>query len=113
MLDALRSRFADERRRAVERAVAARDAVVEIVRSRLPPGGRAWLIGSLAWGDFGTRSDVDLVFDGVDPARLVEIETLVARRAEAPVDILSLRDLPASFQDRVYREGIAIHGSRT
>jgi len=27
---------------------------------------RAWLIGTLAWGGFGERSDVDLVLEGLD-----------------------------------------------
>ncbi len=113
MLDALRMRAADERKRAAERASSIREAVIDMVRSRLPPAGRAWLIGSLAWGDFGTRSDVDLVFDGVDPAHLVDVETAVVRGLDVPVDLLSLRELPESFQERVFREGIAIHGSRT
>ncbi len=113
MLDALRVRAADERKRAAERVVSVRAEVIGIVRTLLPPKGRAWLIGSLAWGDFGTRSDVDLVFDGVDPARLVDIETARVRRLDVPVDVLSLSDLPESFQGRVHREGIAIDGSRT
>lgn len=112
-LDALRIRAADERKRATERAALAREAVIEIVRSRLPPEGRAWLIGSLAWGGFGTRSDVDLVFDGVDPARSVDIETAVVRCLDVPVDVLALTELPDSFKARIYREGIAIHGSGT
>lgn len=113
MLDALRIRAADERKRATERAASARAAVIEIVSSRLPPEGRAWLVGSLAWGDFGTRSDIDLVFEGVDPAQLVDIETAVVRRLDVPVDVLSLSELPETFRARVHREGIAIHGSRT
>jgi predicted nucleotidyltransferase len=111
MLETLRRRSQEARRQAAARADAVRAEVVAIVRDRLPVGGRAWLIGSLAWGEFGVRSDVDLVFEGVDAQRLLEIEVAVARAADAAVDVLELGDLPASFRARVEREGRAIHGS--
>ena len=55
----LRQRSADARRAAESRAADVRDRVVALVRAQLPAGGRAWLIGSLACGGFGVRSDVD------------------------------------------------------
>ncbi|HXJ21564.1 MAG TPA: nucleotidyltransferase domain-containing protein [Polyangia bacterium] len=110
MLDTLRRRSAAARVQAAAQAASARAEVLALVRSRLPVGGRAWLIGSLAWGEFGSNSDIGLVFDGVDAGRSVEIETAVARSIGKPVDILSLTDLPASFRARVEGEGMAIHG---
>lgn len=110
MLETLLRRSEAAKREAAAHAAAVRAEVVAIVRDRLPTGGRAWLIGSLAWGEFGVRSDVDLVFDGVDTHHLMEIESAVARAADAPVDVLRLGDLPASFQARVELEGLVIRG---
>jgi predicted nucleotidyltransferase len=76
----------------------------------LPVGARAWLVGSLAWGGFGPRSDVDLVLDGVSAAVATDIELAVARAANAPVDLLDLGDLPGDFRERVLAEGVALHG---
>ena len=53
---------------------------------------------------------MDLVFDDVDTPHLMDIETVVTRAADAPVDVLQLGDLPASFQARVQQEGMVIHG---
>jgi len=111
MLETLLRRAAAERASARARADVLRTEILALVRGHLPAGGRAWLIGSLAWGEFGNGSDVDLVFDGVDPARLVQIETDVARAAGAAVDVLLLDELPASFRARVEREGTSIHGA--
>jgi predicted nucleotidyltransferase len=110
MLETLRRRSAAARTEAVARASSVRTQVLEIVRGQLPAGGRAWLVGSLAWGEFGTRSDVDLVFDGVDANSLLDLEIAVGRAADASVDVLQLCDLSAAFRDRVEREGLAIHG---
>jgi predicted nucleotidyltransferase len=110
MLETLRRRSSDARRVTAARTEVVRRDVVVIVRRGLPAKGRAWLIGSLAWGSFGERSDVDLVFDGVGDDRLTEIEIAIARATACPVDVLQLRELPASFQARVEREGLPLHG---
>ena len=71
---------------------------------------RAWLIGSLAWGGFGERSDVDVVVEGLAREAVAEVQ---ARRAEAlatPVDLLRLEDLPERFGQRVLSEGVLLHG---
>lgn len=109
------TRALDERlkaaREARERHTAElRARVLEIVRAELPPGARAWLIGSLAWGGFGERSDVDLVVSGIGADRLLTIEREVGRAAAAEVELLDLDILPATFRERVLAEGIAIHG---
>ena len=79
------------------------------VRAHLPPGAHAWVVGTLAWGNFGPQSDVDLVLDGVASWLATEIETATARAANAPVDLLMLAELPADFRDRVLSEGVALH----
>lgn len=92
------------------RAVEVRAAVEQKVKTLLPPEGRAWLIGSLAWGGFGERSDVDLVISGVTGSEATLLEDAVGRAAHAEVDLLQFDELPASFRDRVEREGVRIDG---
>lgn len=109
-LRALEERARWRREQRERRAAEIRGRVEAELRSLLPAGGRAWLIGSLAWGGFGERSDVDLVIQGVDAGRLVDIERAVARAAGAEVDVLDLSGLPADFRARVLAEGVEIHG---
>ncbi len=109
--ETLRRRSAEARARAESHARAARERTLEVVKALLPRGARAWLIGSLAWGGFGERSDVDLVLDGVDARASTAIEVAVCRSVLAEVDLLAFASLPASFRARVEREGVAIHGS--
>lgn len=102
---------ARRRRQAREaRAEEVRRRVLEALRRELPPGGEAWLIGSLAWGGFGERSDVDLVLRHVDAAHARVIERSVAAAADAEVELLQLEDLPVNFRARVLAEGIAARG---
>lgn len=75
----------------------------------MPPGGRAWLIGSLAWGGFGPRSDVDLVVSGLSGRDITALESAVAERLGVGVDILVLEDLPPRFRERVEAEGVPLH----
>jgi predicted nucleotidyltransferase len=106
----LRQRSAEAHKRAEFQAAEARERVVAVVRGLLPPGGRAWLIGSLAWGGFGVRSDVDLVLADVDGPQTTAIEIAVCKAVGVEVDLLMLQHLPRSFCERVEREGLAIHG---
>lgn len=108
-LRTLRARSARARLEASERARKLRIAVEALVRSRLPPEGRAWLIGSLAWGDFGERSDVDLVFDQVSAPETAAIEVELSRALGVAVDRLHLGDLSPEFRARVEREGVPLH----
>ena len=81
-----------------------------MVRGLLPPGGRAWLIGSLAWGGFGAQSDIDLVLADVDGPQATTIEVAACKAVGVEVDLLMLQHLPRAFGERVEREGLAIHG---
>ncbi len=76
----------------------------------LPEGGQAWLIGSLAWGGFGERSDIDLVTRGVSGPDATRIEDAITRSTGVGVDLLELEALPPGFRQRVEREGIPLHG---
>ena len=100
-----------------EREARARDAaevlarVSEVARRLLPRKGRAWLIGSLAWGGFGAHSDVDLVLDGVDSDVALALERAVSATANRPVDVLELAELSEGLRGRVELEGLALHGA--
>jgi len=92
------------------RAARIRQAVVRQVRPLLPRGARAWLIGSIAWGGFGERSDIDLVLRGVGGSEATRIEDAVARATGLEVDVLDFEALPSAFQARVTSEGLSIDG---
>lgn len=87
-----------------------RDRVVQCLRQQLAPGMMGWLIGSLAWGGFGERSDVDLVLAGADSTFATNLEMVLTRELEVPVEVLRAEGLPVSFRERVERDGIACHG---
>lgn len=69
---------------------------------------RAWLIGSLAWGHFGVRSDVDVVLEGLAPDRIGAAADRIARRVRTEVDVLRIEDLPDSFIRRVLADGVEL-----
>jgi predicted nucleotidyltransferase len=106
----LRRRSAETRRQAEVRAAEARARALAAIRATLPPGARAWLIGSLAWGGFGVRSDIDVVLSGVTGPQATAVETAVCRAVGAEVDLLTLEHLPPSFRERIEHEGVAVHG---
>jgi predicted nucleotidyltransferase len=99
----------DEARRAAEVCAVAvavlRAALLAFPEGRTP---RAWLIGSLAWGGFGVRSDVDVVVEGLAPRESTELELALVRRLGLPVDLLRFEELPESFRARVQREGVVV-----
>jgi predicted nucleotidyltransferase len=104
----LHKRESDAREQREVRAADARRSVEQIVREQVKPPGQVWLIGSLAWGEFGEHSDVDLVFSEVDRALLLQVEIEVARATGAPVDVLELNQLPVSFRDRIIQTGFRL-----
>jgi predicted nucleotidyltransferase len=79
--------------------------VMEAVQAARASGfcRRVWLFGSFAWGQPGTRSDVDLLVEGCrDPDGLAaDIWRYIGR----PVHVLDLSGAPQSLIERVEREG--------
>ncbi len=71
----------------------------------------AWLIGSLAWGGFGCRSDVDVVVRGADPSRIGALAGRLSNDVEACVDLLRIEDLPDGFRLRVLDQGARLDES--
>lgn len=99
----------DERARASE----VRSGLEKVICQEGQKGrfSRAFLIGSLARGDFGASSDVDVVVEGLDPN---EVGPLYGRLVEAlgtEVDLLRLEELPPAFKQRVEEEGALLHGA--
>lgn len=105
----VRARETRARREAVEQET--RERVLTTLREALPPGATAWLIGSLAWGGFGERSDVDVVVAGLSGAQASRLERVLLRSAGVPVDLLQLEALPESFRERVTSEGVRVDGA--
>jgi predicted nucleotidyltransferase len=68
----------------------------------------AWLVGSLAWGGFGERSDVDVVVRGMGDARVAALWGVLVDTLDASVDVLRLEDLPEDFRRRVLTEGVRL-----
>jgi predicted nucleotidyltransferase len=104
----LREREAADRAAREGRARDLLERTRKVVLSAVLPGQRVWLIGSLAWGGFGERSDVDLVVSPSDSRGLERLERAVAEATGASVDLLLLDDLPQSFRTRVERDGLRI-----
>lgn len=69
------------------------------------PFMRAWLIGTLAWGGFGERSDVDVVVEGLDERDFIPLWDHLTVRLETRVDLMRLEDLEAGFVRRIFDEG--------
>ena len=92
------------------RADATRARLRQGITESLAAGVEAWLIGSLAWGGFGERSDVDVVLRGAPQGHASRLELALTRLVGVPVEVLRLEELPASFRERVEREGIVLHG---
>jgi predicted nucleotidyltransferase len=80
-------------------------ALVSAARAR-GAFGRAWLFGSFAWGQPGSRSDVDLLVDDcAEPDRLA---AEIWRALERPVHVLVATQAPASLVERAQRDGVPL-----
>ncbi len=66
---------------------------------------RVWIIGSLAWGRFGLRSDIDVVVEGAGTEVLVGLSDKLGEATGRSVDVLAFEKLTPAFQSRVLAEG--------
>jgi predicted nucleotidyltransferase len=91
---------------------------VESLRQRLPSvskllrrqygARRVVLFGSLAWGGFHEGSDVDIAVEGVSDSDAGVAMADASTAAQRLVEIFRLEDLPASFRQRVLRDGLSL-----
>ncbi len=106
----LQRRAAAVRAARLAHAEATRARLQQGIAENLTDGVDAWLIGSLAWGGFGERSDIDVVLRGAPPGHASRLELALTRFVGVPVEVLRLEDLPGSFRERIERDGIRLHG---
>lgn len=69
---------------------------------------RAWLIGSLAGGNFGRHSDVDVVVEGTRGDVRAELWAQWSKALDAPLDLLRYEELDDAFRARVINEGLLL-----
>lgn len=87
---------------------AARDAVVDLLRQRIPSLAAVWFFGSRASGDAGPESDLDVAFLADDPPGAVAIWDLSGElqdRVGVEVDLVDLRGATTVFQYQVVTKG--------
>ena len=105
------ARIEARREAARERADGLRARAGEAVRVLAAEFGirRAWLFGSLAWGDPHQESDVDLLVEGLAAGLAAAAERRVAGIIRAPVDLVRMEESPTGLAERVVREGTCLH----
>ncbi len=115
------SALRDRLRQVIEADLAREDAVARELRARIAPvlrtaveaaraagllGGRAWLIGSYAWGQPTVASDVDLLVESA-----ADRGALAARISEAvglDVDVIRVREADPALLPHLQREGMPL-----
>jgi predicted nucleotidyltransferase len=110
-----RASFARHRAAQAGRAADARATAERIARHLVDELGarRVVLIGSLARGDFGPHSDIDLVVEGLPGARFWSACTAADRIAGTwPVDLIPADAAHALVHQRVREEGQVLAHAR-
>lgn len=100
---------AEERlcREMAARARASAQSMAEFLKDKY--GCRTvYLIGSLARGEFGERSDIDLVAEGIPPEHYVHACAEIASRSEFPVDLIPLEKADELIKESLASEGIRL-----
>lgn len=108
LIERWRERWAQEAAAAATRAAYARELAATLAATLRAEFGarRVWRIGSLARGRFGPRSDIDLVAEGIPPAKLFAAGALAQRLAgDIEVDLAPLEDLRPPARAALEREG--------
>jgi len=97
----------------LQRTDAARAAVVGVLGEALDRNTalRAWLIGSVGWGEPHGRSDVDIVVEGLSPEDTASLWDQLSQACGFDVDLLRLEELDRSFRERVLSEGVEVRGT--
>jgi predicted nucleotidyltransferase len=103
--DSHRARLESERR---ERLL---EALPEAVGALVTEFGATGVIlfGSLARGEAGLESDVDLLVDGLPMERLFEATALVSRVLQADVDLVPSEAARPGVRERALSEGRVLH----
>lgn len=110
MIATLRQRAAERQARDAARVAELRRQLDALAAAEELRGVELWLIGSLAWGGFGVRSDIDVVVRGLPSERVGPLETAWTLALRVPVELLRFESLGTSFQERVEREGVRLRG---
>jgi predicted nucleotidyltransferase len=105
------ARIEARQRAASQRADLLREQAALAVRALVAEFGirRAWLFGSLAWGDPHGESDVDLLVEGLGSSMAAAAERRVAGIIDGPVDLVRVEEAAPGLVERVRREGICLH----
>jgi predicted nucleotidyltransferase len=104
--DRARARRDRERRERLQAALPA------VVRRLVREFGvtRVLLFGSLARGEAGLESDVDLLVEGLPAERLFEATAMLSRELDADVDLVLRAAARPAVLDRALSEGHVLHG---
>lgn len=118
--------YPDGEDNAMDKQAARGDAAIEVIAAKLTEYfddqadvSVAYMFGSVARGDAGSRSDVDvgvLFGDSLDSEQRLwrrielaqELETLLSR----PVDVVDLKETPPPFNHHVLRHNFVLKGMR-
>jgi predicted nucleotidyltransferase len=108
----LRERAKAHTRREGERRERLRACLPAVVQRLVRDFGvtRVVLFGSLARGDAGLESDVDLLVEGLLAERLFEATAMLSRELGADVDLVPRPAARPAVLERALSEGQVLHG---
>lgn len=95
-----------------------RERLIHSVRMLMPqikevPGlKRLWLLGSVAWGGFHERSDIDVAVEGVGERDYWSLIGIIERAVDVPVQVIRVEEIDSGFRTRIVNEGLELYGSK-